>query len=400
MQKFSGFAFLAAISLFFCTNRAGQAQTSLRHPLITQAISGSSLQRLVGNTHPLARAEFDQGVAPSDLPMNRMILVLNRSAEQEAALEKLLADQQDPSSPQYHQWLTPQQFGQQFGAADEDIQTITTWLQDQGFQVNRIANGKNLIEFSGTAGQVAAAFHTEIHQYVVNGQSHWANSSDPAIPSALAAAVKGIATLHNFLKKSQLMESNTTFEVAAGQRPDFTSSSGVYALAPADYATIYNINPLYQAGINGSGTTIAVVARTDINVSDVTQFRSLFGLSANAPVTVVNGPDPGDLGGDEESEAVLDTSWAGAVAPSATVKLVVSETTNTTDGVDLSEAYIIDNNLGDVMTESFGDCEANYTAAQAASYSSLAQQAAAEGITYAVAGGDSGAEGCDEPSEG
>ncbi len=178
-------------------------------------------------------------------------------------------------------------------------------------------------------------------------------------------------------------------------------SNGTYALGPADYATIYNINPLYQEGINGSGTTIAVVARTDIKTSDVTQFRSVFGLASNDPQTVVNGTDPGDLGGDEESEAVLDTSWAGATAPGATVKLVVSKSTNDSDGTDLSELYIVDNNVGDVMTESFGSCEADYgSSGQSAAsfYSSLAQQAAAEGITYLVAAGDSGAEGCDDPS--
>jgi len=397
MRTFLGSGFILATLL-----SAAQAQTPSVRPLVTEAVDDAQLRTLPGNTHPLARPEFDQGPAPADLPMARMLLVLKRSPEQDAALGTLLQAQQDRSLPQYHKWLTPQQFGQQFGPADQDIQKVTSWLQSHGFQVGRVSNGRNVIEFSGTASQVQGAFHTEIHKYVVSGQEHWANSTDPQIPAALAPVIAGVATLHNFDKKAQIVQSGRQFgaTLTAGSKlPQFDSSDGSHALVPGDYAIIYNINPVYTGGINGAGTTIAIVGRTNINVSDVTQFRSAFGLSNNNPQIVVNGPDPGDLGGSEEAEAVLDTSWAGAIAPSATVKLVVSEDTNTTDGVDLSEEYVIDNNLGDVMTESFGDCEANYTQAEGNFYSSLAQQAAAEGITYTVAAGDSGAEGCDDPTE-
>jgi hypothetical protein len=376
------------------------AQFAAARPRITQAINENRLTAMPRSMHPLARPAFDQGVAPSTLPMDRMQLVLTRSAAQETALETLLAEQQDATSPQYHQWLTPQQFGQQFGAADQDVQTITGWLQSHGFQVDRVANGRNLIEFSGTAGQVEEAFHTAIHKYVVNGQSHWANASEVQIPAALTSVVAGVSTLHNFSKKPQLIHSAAQLEAAVStnsSQPQF-SSNGTNALTPADYATIYNVNPLYAVGINGSGTTIAVVGRSNITLSDVNSFRSNFGLSVNPPQVVVNGANPGVLANGEVDEATLDTTWAGAVAQSATVKLVVSASTNTTDGVDLSEAYIIDNNLGDVMTESFGDCEANYTQAEETAISSLAQQAAAEGITYTVASGDNGAEGCDDPS--
>ena len=375
------------------------AQTGQVRPLITQPIDDGQLEILPGNVHPLAQPAYDQGAAPADLPMERMLLVLKRSAAQQSALETLLVGQQNRSSAQYHKWLTPQQFGQQFGAADQDIQTITAWLQSHGLTVNNVANGKNVIEFSGVASQVEETFHTSIHKYVVNGVEHWANATNPEIPVALKAAVAGVATLHNFGKKPQIIATGQQFQALAGARPQFTGSGSTYALAPGDYATIYNINPLYQAGINGSGVTIAVVGRTNINVSDIASFRSTFGLVANNPQIVVNGQDPGDLGGDEEAEAVLDTSWAGAVAPNATVKLVVSKTTNASDGVDLSEQYVIDNNVGDVMTESFGDCELNYSQGDADFYSSLASQAASEGITYTVAAGDSGAEGCDSPTE-
>ncbi len=388
------------VLIMLCSGMVAEAQTGLVRPLITRTIDEGQLQTLTGNVHPLAKPANDQGAAPGDLSMERMLLVLNRGAAQQSALESLLAAQQNPSSPQFHKWLTPQQFGKQFGAADQDVQTITAWLQSHGFTVNNIANGRNVIEFSGNAGQVQETFHTAIHKYVVNGVSYWANSTNPQIPAALTAAVAGVATLHNFGKRAQIISTGKRFQAQVGERPQYTGSGGSYALAPGDYATIYNINPLYQAGINGSGVTIAVVGRTNINVSDITSFRSTFGLPANDPQIVVNGRDPGNLGGDEEAEAVLDTTWAGAVAPYATVKLVVSKSTRSTDGVDLSEEYIIDNNLADVMTESFGDCEADgYSQGDANFYSSLAAQAAAEGITYTVAAGDSGAEGCDSPTE-
>ena len=332
--------------------------------------------------------------------MDRMLLVLSRSPEQEAALQALLAAQQNPSSPQFRKWLTPEEFGERFGAADQDIATITAWLESQGFHVDRVSTGKSVIEFSGTAGQVQNAFHTGIHKYVVNGESHWANASDPQIPAALASVISGVATLHNFKKKTQLIRSEQKFEAMyqVGAQPQFTSGT-THALSPGDYAIIYDLTPLFQAGINGFGRTIAVVGRTNIDVADVNQFRTVFGLASNPPQIVLNGADPGDLGGGEEAEAVLDTSWAGATAPQATVKLVVSKSTNASDGVDLSEEYIVNSNFADVMTESFGTCEAYFTQAQANFYSSLAQQGAAQGITVMVASGDSGSAGCNQGSD-
>src|SRR2546422_5802266 len=178
------------------------AQENNVRPLIVQAGDDSQLTTLKGNTHPLARAQFDRGVAPPDLPMERMLLVLKRSPEQESALKKLLDDQQDKTSPNYHKWLTPEQFGQQYGPTDADLQTVTAWLQSHGFQVGS-TKGRTVLEFSGSASQVQEAFHTTIHKYVVNGEQHWANASDPMIPSALTGAVAGVLSMHNFLKKPQ-----------------------------------------------------------------------------------------------------------------------------------------------------------------------------------------------------
>jgi hypothetical protein len=368
---------------------------------VTRPINGAELQRLPRNVHPLARAEFDRGTAPPDLPMERMLLVLSPSAEQQAALTTLLDAQQDPASPQYHKWLTPKEFGARFGPADQDIQSVTSWLESQGFSVARVSKGKTIIEFSGTAAQVNQAFHTEIHKFVVNGEEHWANATDPQIPAALAPIIGGVATMHNFLKQSMLAGNPQKFEATldANGKTQFTNSSGAHALSPEDYWKIYN-DTFYSQSASGG---IAIVARSNINSSDITYFEQYFlpySYTYPAVSATVNGTDPGDLGGGEEGEAVLDTSWAIATGGMGNkVQLVVSKTTNASDGVDLSEEYIIDNNLAAVMSESFGLCEGYFTQSQANFYSSLAQQAAAQGITYVVAAGDSGSSGCNVGSD-
>ena len=402
----SVFHFSLITAIFFatvlCSAMQGQEAAqpaAVRAPLITQPLDESRLTTLKGNTHPLARPLFDLGTAPASLPMERMLLVLKRSPEQEAALRKLLDDQQDKGSPNYHKWLTPEQFGKQFGPSDSDIQEITSWLQSHGFQVGT-TKGRSVLEFSGSASQVKEAFHTTIHKYAVNGEQHWANASDPQIPTALTPAVAGIKTLHNFLKKPALYvsEKRLLAKLVPGARPQFTGSGGTHALAPGDYATIYNAGP---AGIDGTGITIAVVARSDLfnGGSDISDFRNVFAMPAATLNIIPNGPDPGDLGGNEELEATLDASWSGAIATGATIDFVVSGSTNDTDGVDLSELYIIENNLGSLMTESFSSCESGVTVADGQGISGLAEQAAAQGITYLLATGDTGAEGCDNLGE-
>ena len=387
---------LLVSAFIFFSSLTTSAQTANVPGRITQAVDMENLVTLQGNTHPLARPEYDQGAAPDSLPMERMLLVLQRSAEQEAALRKLLDEQQIKSSPNYHMWLTPEQFGQQFGPADADIQAVTDWLGSQGFQVSRVAAGRTVIEFSGTAGAVRQAFHTEIHKFVVNGEEHWANASDPQIPAALEPVVAGFASLNNFPRQPMIQRvgafsrSKATGEV----RPLFTytgtNNETYYALGPTDFATIYNVLPLWNAGTDGTGQTIAIVAESNINVQDVRDFRSLFGLPANDPQIIVDGPDPGVTETAGETEADLDVEWSGAVAKNATIELVVSETTESTSGVDLSALYIIDNNLAPVMSASYGACEAFLGAGGNAFYSSLWEQGAAQGITILVAAGDRG----------
>ncbi len=257
-------------------------------------------------------------------------------------------------------------------------------------EVEEITAGRRSIVFSGTAAQVESAFHTRIHAYKIGDELHHANATDPAIPVALAQVVGGVVSLHDF-------RSEPTHSAARIPAPDFTSGGSHY-LAPADFATIYDLAPLYQASLNGSGQSVAIVARSNINLSDVRQFRTFFGLPANDPKIVINGTDPGIWNSGEETEADLDVEWSGAVAKNATIQFVVSKSTNSSDGVDLSAQYIVNHNLAPVMSTSFGLCEASLGSSGNSFLNSLWQQAAAQGITVFVSSGDNGAAGCDSSS--
>ncbi len=385
-----------------------ESPTAAPTPLITQPVDESRLTRLTGNTHPLARPEFDLGTAPATLPMERMLLVLKRSPAQEAALRKLLDDQQDKASPNYHKWLTPEIFGQQFGPTDGDMLTIASWLQSHGFQVGS-TKGRTVLEFSGSAGQVQEAFHTTIHKYVVNEEQHWANASDPMIPTALTGAVAGIASLNNFPHKAMNVPGGVfTRDRKTGRihsaAPQITFPNGCvennldsshcsYGLGPYDFATIYNVLPLWNAGIDGTGVTIAIVGETDIQMSDVEAFRNFFGLPANDPNFILNGPDPGIQR--DESEANIDVQWSGGVAKGATIDFVISQSTETTFGTDLSSVYVVDQNLAPIMSESYGQCELMLGTAGNQFYNTLWQQASAQGITVFISAGDGGSAGCD-----
>jgi len=373
-------------------------------------VNDAALTTLKGNTHPLAQAQFDRGAAPPDLPMARMLLVLKRSDAQDAALEKLLDDQQDQSSPSYHQWLTPDQFGQQFGPSDQDIQAVTLWLRSHGFQIGQVGRGRAVIEFSGTALQVQQTFHAEIRKFTVNGEDHWANASDPQIPDALSPVVEGVVSLHNFPKQHLhrvtgiFSKSRATGKVQA-LNPDFTlldpnnchlSGGNCYLVGPYDFAKIYKVDSLWNESpaIDGAGQSIAVVGVSNINIQDVRDFRNLFGLPANDPQVILNGTDPGLVPG-AETEADLDVEWSGAVARGAIIKLVVSAPTNSIDGVDLSALYVVENKIAPILSESFGDCELFLGTAGNAFENAIREQGAAEGITYINSGGDEGSARCD-----
>jgi hypothetical protein len=402
MRRRWNFLLVVLSALVACPNSASaqNAQGSANH---IGVIDESPLVVLKGNRHPWASASNDRGAVASDLPLQRMMLVLKRDDAVESSLRQLLAEQQDKSSPNYHAWVSPAQFGQRFGASVADLQTASSWLQSHGFSVDRISRGGTAIEFTGSAGQVEQTFHTAIHRYAVNGENYFANAADPQIPSAFAPLVAGVDTLHNFQKPSPIraLGSATRIGNSSTWQPNFTYNSlgtPFHYLAPGDFAKIYNTSPLYHGGIDGSGESIAIAGRNNINLSDIEIFRIAFGLPVNNPQIILNGPDPGNLlGSGDESEADLDVEWSGAIAPKATIKFVVSASTNSTDGIDLSSQYIVDNDLAPVMSLSYGQCESLLGQTENTFYNNLWEQAAAEGITVVVSSGDSGAAGCDPP---
>ncbi len=226
-------------------------------------------------------------------------MVLKRSDAQESALKQLVTDLHTPGSASYHKWLTPEQFGKQFGPSDQDIATVEAWLQSRGFSVTKLNPGRQTLEISGNVAQFRNAFHAQIHKYMVDGEIHYSNANDPQIPAALASVVGGFATLNNFPIKNNVRKlGEAGYDPKTGKAtPHWTIGSAAngfeFALSPADYAVQYDLNPLYSAGTDGTGQTIAVVNDSNVNIYLVNQFRSLFGLPANPPQIIIDGNDPG-----------------------------------------------------------------------------------------------------------
>lgn len=373
---------------------------------VTQAIDETQLVRFKGGVHRLARPEFDKGPVSDFAPMQRMLLLLRRSMDQESALTQLMGDQYNTNSPNYHKWLTPEQFGAQFGPADSDIQAVTAWLQSHGFQVAKVSKGKLAVEFSGTAAQVREAFHTEVHKFLVNGEMHVANASDPQMPAALAPVIRGLVPLHNFrIKPTHHIAGEFTKITSTGEvknvKPEFSTSQGAFALGPTDFATIYNVGPLWTAGTDGTGQSIAIIGVSNINLQDVADFRTLFGLptggAANTPVVVIDGADPGISGDGGETEALLDVQWSGGIAKGAQIHFVTAADTDIAQGLILAIFRVIDNNSDPILSLSFGDCEPNEGLNNGPNglWQPLWEQAAAQGITVTVSTGDNGSAGCD-----
>lgn len=348
---------------------------------ITQAASDQQTTALRGNVHPLVARAVDRGPVDSSMQLSRVVMHFKRSDAQQQALDRLLVEQQDPNSPNYHKWLTPEQFAERFGITPSDRAKITGWIQAHGMKVVDVARGGSWIAFSGTAAQISAAFHTQLHQYSINGETRFANATAPAIPTAFADVVGGIQSLNNFRPHPRVHK----------VQPRFTSSlSGNNFVAPEDFATIYNVKGLYNSGITGTGQKIAVMGQSDINISDVTAFRSAANLPTNNPTkTLVTGSsNPGILSGDVD-EAALDLEWSGGVAKDAQILYVFS--TNAFNSLQ----FAVDQNLAPVLSISYGDCEPNFSASDISALVSIAQQANSQGQTIVGPSGDDAATDCD-----
>jgi subtilase family serine protease len=307
----------------------------------------------------------------------------------------LLAAQQNPTSPSFHQWLTPAQYADRFGISQADVNQVSAWLQAQGFSVVETPPSRTWIVLSGTAAQVESALHTEIHNYAANGKAFFANSSEPSVPAALANITLGFRGLSNYP-----IEPRAIRKIEGGtDQPNFTSSiSGTHFVAPDDFATIYDVKSLYAGtpAIDGTGQRIAIVGQSNIVLADVAAFRTASGLSPNVPtlVLVPGSTDPGVLSitGDEQ-ESSIDVEWAGAVARNASILFVYAN--SNTGGVFDAMQYAIGNNLAPVISISYGSCEPVNSSSEINALVALAQQANALGITIAASSGDGGATDCD-----
>ena len=388
-------AVLASLFLFAVPSARAE---SVGPVLITQNVDESKLVTLGGNTRPEAKAKYDRGLVADNLLMEHMLLLLKRSPEQERELEKLIDELHDSSSPNFHRWLTAKEFGERFGVAKPDRDTIKNWLQSHGLKVNVDYTNGLLIDFSGTAGQVREAFHTEIHNLNVKGVKHIANMSDPRIPAALAPAVVGVVSLHDFMPHT-----------LSKLRPNYTFGGcfigTCYVVVPADLATIYNLNPLFSAGISGQGQTIVVIEDTNVSsTTDWTTFRSTFGLSSYTggsftqinpapPKGANNCTNPGVTGA--AVEATVDAEYASAAAPNAAIVLASCSSTATFGGLIALQNLLNESGTPPaIMSISYGECEAVNGAAANAAFNSTYQQAVTEGVSVFVAAGDNGATMC------
>jgi len=342
---------------------------------VHEPVDSSRVVTLSGNVPRLAQPQFDQGRIAQEASVGLVTLSLTRTAAQQAELDKLLQDQQDRSSPNYHHWLTQEQYAERFGASANDCDKVASWLRSQGLIVDRVARGRNWITFSGSARNIETALHTELHRYLVNGAMHFAMAIEPSIPEAFAPVAGGFTGLDDF---------------GPAARPKYTNTDGSHSISPGDFATIYDSTRLYSLGINGAGQEVAIAGNSDVLLSDIRAYRAMFGLAPNDPQTIVYGPDPGVNG--NQSEITGDIEVAMAAAPGAGIVLVATSNPAT------SAAYAVDDMLAPVISMSFGFCEelaGLNLGYQLLQLRAVAQQANAQGITWVASAGDSGATGCE-----
>ena len=343
----SAFPALLIASLFCATSRAVVADR------IPNEINASQMVPVKGNVHGLAQPQFDLGRADSGKMLHEVTLVFHPSQAQQKDLNNLLAQQQDRTSPNYRKWLTPAQFADRFGMSRGDIQRASSWLQSQGFAVTSVSNSRNEISFEGTVSQIETTFQTEIHNYLVNGVVHFANSKNPSVPAALAGSVLAIGHLHDFAPRPRALA-----------RPHLTSyQTGNHFLAPADFATIYDVAPLYNTS-DGTGQKIAVVGQSSVNATDLSNFRAAAGLSAKAPQMVLLSGTTSTRCPVDEGESDLDLEWSGGVAKNASIIFVYAGLSSgdnclARNGKSVWDAldYAVQNKVAPFISASYGYCE-------------------------------------------
>jgi len=377
--------------------------------MIATPIDESQLVTLTGNTTPAAlEVENDRGPVADNFVFEHLLLVLKPSPETEARLKRLIDEIHDRNSPQFHRWLTPQRLGERFGLAPQDRETIYRWLQSHGFSVNRVYQNGLVIDFAGTAAQIREVFHTEVHNLVLpNGEKHIANIRDPQIPAALAPAVEGVASLHDFFPKPHMFQlGQVSYDAATHEwRPHFNvkyQGETFHTVSPFDFDIIYNVLPLWQRGFTGKGITIALVEDSNLaHPSDWYSFRDTFGLKGfkdgNFRQIYPNCTNPGQ--NEDEIEAALDVEWASVAAPDANIELSACARSHGVSGLDLAILNLLDLEPPDIISDSYGLCETITGQTEIALENREAQIATALGTTFFIAQGDTGADEC-SPVEG
>lgn len=357
---------------------------------IQNDINNSDVVPLKGGRALAGTAELDAGRMPLNAKLNGISIVFNRSAEQQAALDKLLAAQQDPASPEFHHWLTPDQFGARFGMAQPDIDKVQTWLEQQGLAIERVSRSRNMIRFSGTVGQLEQAFQTQMHFYKAGTETHFAPATALSVPAAIAPTVHAVRNLSDFRPRPMHVKARGAF--TSGQ-------SGSNFFAPGDIAVTYDIKPLYSAGIDGTGQSIAVIGQSAIDPKDIENFQNAASLPKKDPVMVlVPGSGNSTVFAGDEGESDLDVEWSGAIAKGATINFVYTGSSTNFNAFD-SIQYAIFEDIGNVISISYGACE---IAVQKNDFSleDVFQQAEAQGQTILASSGDQGSTACSGDSNG
>jgi subtilase family serine protease len=386
----------ASTAFALCAASPSLAQTTGLQPRLTAPIDASSRVTLAGSRSLRARAADDIGAVPATLQLHGISLLFSRSPSQQTALDALVAAQQNPASPLYHRWITPDQYAAQFGVADSDIAAAESWLEQQGFSIDSVARSRNRILFSGTAAQVANAFGAPLHYYLTPAtayepaKTHFAPSADLSIPAALASSVLAVGNLSDFRLVPHILRG------AQPAQPRFTSSqTGNHYLTPGDIATIYDITPAYNSGFTGSNQSIVIIGQSAINLSDIANFQTAVGIAAKIPIPVLV-PDSGTsqtYADGDEAESDLDLEYSSTIAKGAQVYFVYTGNSNSY-GVFNSLEYAVDERIAPIISSSYGDCEPNLGQSSYNQYNSYLEQAAAQGQTVVSAAGDDGSTDC------
>ncbi len=366
--------------------------------LITQNIDRARLAPMAGAVHSEVAGAQDLGARDPQSLLEHIQLVLARPAERQAAFDAEVEALHQFGNPSYHQWLTPETIGAEFGPSAADLATLTGFLQSEGFTVNNAGKSGMFVDFTGTVAQVQATFHTEIDNLrLANGDERYSAVREAQMPEALAPVVSGFLSLSDIAPRPLVVPARSPVVGTArtGVHPNDTRGSGEYFVGAQDFYTIYNENPLLTAGTTGAGITVALLEQTDINPADVTAFRTAMGVVPNTPtLNILHGSgsiacsDPGITSTNEETEAVLDAEWAGAAAPGATLLFMTCKTF-ATGGIFLSAEAVIDNNLATTMSLSYGATEVGASRINTF-LSNLWEQAAAQGQTVVISAGDAG----------